>query len=98
MDQEPHQASEEPSSSVPAVVFAFAGAGLALAGMRLQHWAADMGACVCLLMAWYLTGSLAGSGPADHPMGKRSTRLLLVAFAVLTGGAGLWRLVRGGAL
>ena len=95
MDQE--DALVEPSpSAVPAVVATFSGGGLAIAGMYWQHWAAELGACACLLLAWRLTRPADVEGAADHPMSRRSTRLLLLAFAILTGVAGTVRLVRGG--
>ena len=92
-DREPVDA---PPRTWPAVLFAFLGGGLAMAAIGIEHWAAEFGACGCLVVAWYLSRPLGEAESNPHPMGRRSTQLLLMAFAAITGVAGALRLIRGG--
>jgi hypothetical protein len=80
----------------PAVFFAFLGGGLAMAAIGLEHWAVEFAACGCLVVAWYLSRPLGEAETNPHPLGRRSTQLLLMAFAAVTGVAGVLRLIRGG--
>jgi len=109
MDQPPQLPQEQPSPW-PALAFAFAGGGLALAGVSIQRPAVEFLACGCLLVSWYLARLTTGDqqatepgeevaappAPADHPMARRSTQLLLLVLALIVGGVGALRVVRGG--
>jgi hypothetical protein len=90
------QPPDAPPTAWPAVFFAFAGGGLAMAAIGLEHWAAEFAACGCLALAWYLSRQLGEAENNVHPLGRRSTQLLLMAFAAITGVAGVLRLIRGG--
>jgi hypothetical protein len=112
--QEPQ--AEQHSSPWPAVVFAFLGGGLAVAGMWIRQPTIEFLACGSLLFAWYLARtsgddavtdeaaagqpvvdeSANGKATGENPMAKRSTQLLLLLFALVTGAVGSLRIMRGG--
>ena len=95
MDEWPEPDQQRPSPW-PATLLAIVGGLLAVLSIRLEHPAADFGACACLLMSWRLTGPLVENGLPDHPLARPVTRKLLLAFAILTGLIGVLRVVKSG--
>ncbi len=89
------ESNERQPSPWPATFLAIAGGFLAVASIRLQHYAADFGASACLLASWWLTRSPVERSQPNHPLAKPTTQKLLLAFAILTALIGGLRLVRG---
>jgi hypothetical protein len=95
VDKMPEVEPDSPSVW-PATFLALLGGALAIASIRFEHFGTDFAACACLLLSWHLTRSLGQDNLADHPLGKRSTRGLLLGFAALAALIGTMRLIRAG--
>ena len=89
----PEDSTERESPSPwPATLLVFVGGALAVASIRLENYAVDFGACACLVIAWRLSDALDAKEWPGHPLARKSTRMLLVAFATIAGLVGALRL------